>query len=50
MSMWVAIGCKRVLKRDAYMVHEGDPFCQACYWETNRLFKPQGEAPAAGGR
>jgi hypothetical protein len=47
MSMWVAIGCKRVLKRDAYMVHEGDPFCQACYWENNRLFKPQGEA---GGR
>lgn len=49
MSMWVAVGCKRVLKRDAYMVHEGDPFCQACYWENNRLFKPQGDVSAAGG-
>ena len=45
--MYDGIGCKRVLKRDSYMVHEGDAYCHACYWDS-RLFKPQGEAPAFG--
>ena len=36
----MCVGCKRVLTRDGYMVHEGYPFCQGCYWESNRLFKP----------
>jgi hypothetical protein len=45
--MYDGIGCKRVLKRDAYMMHEGDAYCHACYWDS-RLFKPQGEAPAFG--
>ena len=33
------LGCKRVLRRDGYVDHDCDPFCQACY---SRLFKPKG--------
>mmetsp|Transcript_7358 Transcript_7358/g.10958 ORF Transcript_7358/g.10958 Transcript_7358/m.10958 type:complete len:518 (-) Transcript_7358:204-1757(-) len=32
-------GCKRVLRRDGYLDHDSEPFCQACY---SKLFKPKG--------
>lgn len=32
-------GCGRVLKRDGYLDHSGEPFCQACY---NKLYRPKG--------
>ena len=32
-------GCKKVLKRDQYVDHENQPFCNACH---AKLFKPKG--------
>lgn len=32
-------GCKRVMKRDGYVDHNNEPFCNACY---AKLFKPKG--------
>lgn len=32
-------GCRKVLTRDGYSDHEGEPFCNACY---SKLFRPKG--------
>eukprot|EP01033_Poteriospumella_lacustris_P017874 gene17874-12813_t len=32
-------GCGRVLRRDGYVDHDGEPFCQACY---SKLYRPKG--------
>ena len=32
-------GCKKTLKRDGYLDHENQPYCNACY---SKLFKPKG--------
>lgn len=32
-------GCGRVLRRDGYLDHDGEPFCQACY---SKHYRPKG--------
>jgi hypothetical protein len=32
-------GCKKTLKRDGYLDHDSQPYCNACY---GKLFKPKG--------
>lgn len=37
-------GCGRVLRRDGYVDHSGEPYCQACY---NKLYRPKGFSVSA---